>query len=102
MASPITIREVQSLNEKLVVLGRFLVRLVEKTLPLFKTLKGCMSKNDFEWDKEIEKAFQELKAHLKSLPALTIPKLGEMLILYLVVSNKSVSSVLMADREKVE
>ncbi|GKF48254.1 hypothetical protein Tco_0141505, partial [Tanacetum coccineum] len=49
----------------------------------FKTLKGCINKNNFQWTPEAESAFQELKEHLQSLPALTVPTPGETLTLYL-------------------
>ncbi|GJZ86751.1 reverse transcriptase domain-containing protein [Tanacetum coccineum] len=42
-----TIKEVQSLNGKLASLNRFLSKSVEKSLPLFKTLKKCIKKSDF-------------------------------------------------------
>ncbi|GKB11429.1 reverse transcriptase domain-containing protein [Tanacetum coccineum] len=80
MVSPRTITEVQSLNGKLAALGRFLTRSAERSLPFFKTLKGCMNKKNFQWNNEAGEAFQELKAHLKSLPALTVPTPGEELI----------------------
>nr|GEW18862.1 reverse transcriptase domain-containing protein [Tanacetum cinerariifolium] len=102
MVSPRTVREVQSLNGKLAALGRFLAKSAEKVLPFFKTLKGCMNKNNFQWTQEAELAFQELKQHLKSLPALTVPTPGETLILYLAVSHETISSVLMAERENVQ
>ena len=102
IVSPRTIREVQSLNGKLASLGRFLSKSAERALPFFKTLKGCMNKNNFRWTHEAELAFQELKQHLQSLPALIVPTLGEMLILYLAVSHETISSVLMAERGSVQ
>ncbi|GJU74295.1 reverse transcriptase domain-containing protein [Tanacetum coccineum] len=47
LPSPRTIKEVQSLNGKLASLNRFLSKSVEKSLPLFKTLKKCIKKSDF-------------------------------------------------------
>nr|GEX79264.1 hypothetical protein [Tanacetum cinerariifolium] len=83
MVSPRAIREVQSLNEKLATLGRFLARLVEKALPFFKTLKRCIKKRDFRWSHEAEESFQKLKLHLQSLPTLTVSIPEEKLTLYL-------------------
>ncbi|GJU07443.1 reverse transcriptase domain-containing protein [Tanacetum coccineum] len=102
MVSPRTIREVQSLNGKLAALGRFLAKSAKKALAFFKTLKGCMNKNNFQWTQEAELAFQKLKQHLQSLPALTVPTPGETLILYLAVSHETISSLLMAERENVQ
>ncbi|GJW07812.1 hypothetical protein Tco_1570235 [Tanacetum coccineum] len=102
MVSPRTIREVQSLNRKQAALGRFLARSAKKALPFFKTLKGCIEKRDFRWSQEAEEAFQKLKLHLQSLPALTVSILGETLTLYLAVSHETVSSVLMVESENIQ
>ncbi|GJY42246.1 reverse transcriptase domain-containing protein [Tanacetum coccineum] len=72
MASPRTLQEVQALNGKLATLRRFLAKSIERYLPFFKTLKGCLNKKDFRWNAEAEAAFQELKSHLQSLLALTV------------------------------
>nr|GFD12729.1 reverse transcriptase domain-containing protein [Tanacetum cinerariifolium] len=58
LPSPQTIKEVQSLNEKLARLNRFLSKSAEKSLPLFQTLKKCIKKSDFRWTTEAEQAFQ--------------------------------------------
>ncbi|GJU17494.1 reverse transcriptase domain-containing protein [Tanacetum coccineum] len=95
-------QEVQSLNGKLTALSHFLAKSAEKALPFFKTLKGCIDRKDFRWNQEAERAFQELKLHLQSLPALVVPTPGETLTLYLVVSHEIISSVLMAERKNVQ
>nr|GEW55151.1 reverse transcriptase domain-containing protein [Tanacetum cinerariifolium] len=74
LSSPRTIKEVQSLNEKLVSLNRFLSKSAEKSLPLFQTLKKCIKKSDFHWTAEAEQAFKQLKKHLSELPLLVAPK----------------------------
>ncbi|GJV90792.1 reverse transcriptase domain-containing protein [Tanacetum coccineum] len=91
MASPRTLCEVQALNGKLAALGHFLAKSAERLLTFFKTLKGCLNKKDFKWNTEAEVAFQELKEHLQSLPALTIPMPGETLTLYLAAPNEAIS-----------
>ncbi|GJV89979.1 reverse transcriptase domain-containing protein [Tanacetum coccineum] len=67
---PKTIKEVQSLNEKLAALNRFLSKSAEKSLPFFKTLKGCLEKKDFTWTREADKAFEEMKRYIEKLPTL--------------------------------
>ncbi|GKA79940.1 reverse transcriptase domain-containing protein [Tanacetum coccineum] len=70
MTSLKTLREVQALNGKLSKIGRFLAKSTERSLPFFKTLKGCLNKKDFWWNAEA-KAFQDAKSHLLYLlPAL--------------------------------
>ena len=58
MESPTSVKEVQKLTGQLAALGRFVSRSVEKGLPFFKALRGS---GKFEWTKESQKAFQELK-----------------------------------------
>nr|GEW12939.1 ribonuclease H-like domain, reverse transcriptase, RNA-dependent DNA polymerase [Tanacetum cinerariifolium] len=51
-----TIKEIHSLNGKLASLNRFLSKLAEKSLPLFKTLKKCIKKtsyNEAEYEAQI-------------------------------------------------
>ncbi|GJW50721.1 reverse transcriptase domain-containing protein [Tanacetum coccineum] len=93
-----TLREVQALNGKLAALGRFLAKSAERSLPFFKTLKGCLNKKDFRWNAKAEAAFQELKSHLQSLPTLTVPKPGETLILYLAAATEAIGAVLLTER----
>ena len=44
ITSPINIKEVQSHNGKVVALNRFVLRITDKCLPFFRTLK-----KSFEW-----------------------------------------------------
>ena len=47
LSPPKTMKEIQSLNGKIVALSRFLSRGAEKQLPFFKVLKGCLDRKDF-------------------------------------------------------
>ncbi|XP_027156054.1 uncharacterized protein LOC113756621 [Coffea eugenioides] len=75
-------------------LSRFLSRSAVRGLPFFRVLKAP---KDFHWTKECQKAFDELKAYLAELPALTAPELGETLFLYLSTCNEAVSAVLVRE-----
>ncbi|GJR68286.1 reverse transcriptase domain-containing protein [Tanacetum coccineum] len=97
---PKTIKEVQSLNGKLAALNRFPSKSVEKSLPFFKTLKGCLDKKDFTWTRETDKTFEEMKRYIKKLPTLVAPEAGENLIVYLAASKECIIVVLMAERGK--
>ncbi|GKE16395.1 reverse transcriptase domain-containing protein, partial [Tanacetum coccineum] len=99
LPSPRTIKEVQSLNEKLASLNRFLSKSAEKSLPLFKTLKKSIKKSDFHWTLEADQAFTQLKQHLSELPLLVAPKPKEELIVYLAASHGAISAVLMTKRD---
>nr|XP_043613766.1 uncharacterized protein LOC122585704 [Erigeron canadensis] len=98
MASPRTKKQVQSLNGKLAALARFLSKSAEWSLPFFRTLKGCLRKQDFSWSAEAEEAFKDMKKFLADLPTLTTLIPGETLTLYLAASKECVSAVLLAER----
>jgi len=95
MRPPGCIKDVQKLIGSLAALSRFISRLAERALPIFKLLRRS---GPFSWTEEAEQAFQELKQHLTSLPVLVAPEPGEMLFLYLAASVEAVSMVLVAER----
>nr|GEW83012.1 reverse transcriptase domain-containing protein [Tanacetum cinerariifolium] len=97
LPSPRTIKEVQSLNEKLASLNRFLSKSAKKSLSLFQTLKKCIKKSDFHWTAEAEQAFQQLKRRLSELPLLVAPKPQEELVIYLSTAYGAISVVLMTE-----
>src|SRR5207237_10837941 len=59
MCPPSQLKDVQRLTGCMAALGRFISRLGEKGLPLFKLLKKA---DRFEWNPEAEPALQGLKA----------------------------------------
>ena len=78
---PKTVKEVQSLNSKIVALNRFVSKAIDKCLPFFRTLR-----KSFEWTDECQRAFKDLKKYLSSSPLFSLSKPREELYLYLVVS----------------
>ena len=84
-----TIKEVQSLNGKIVALNRFTSKATDKCLPFFRTLR-----KSFEWMDECQKAFKDSKKYLSSPSLLSPSKLGEELYLYLAISQAAVSAAL--------
>jgi hypothetical protein len=89
------IKDVQKLTGSLAALSRFISRLAKRALPFFKLLRKS---DPFSWTEEAERAFQELKQHLVSLPILVAPELGEPLYLYIVAATEVVSMVLVTER----
>jgi hypothetical protein len=79
----------------LATLSRFISRLAERALPFFKLLRKS---GPFSWTEETERAFQELKQHLVSLPILVAPEPGEPLYLYIAAAAEAVSMVLVVER----
>ncbi|XP_057530798.1 uncharacterized protein LOC130809160 [Amaranthus tricolor] len=80
MRSPTSVKEVQKLTGCVAALGRFLSKSADKS--------------------EAEESFRQLKEHLSTLPKLVSPIKEEKLVLYVSVSEYSLSGVLVAEREK--
>ncbi|GJY13463.1 reverse transcriptase domain-containing protein [Tanacetum coccineum] len=72
---------------------------VERSLPFFKVLKSCTDKKNIQWTQEAA-ALQEMKKFMETLPTLTAPIHGEVLIMYLASSIESVSIALFSRREE--
>lgn len=90
MKPPHTLKEAQTLTERIIALSRFVSRLAERSLPFFKLLcKG----GAFEWGKECQQAFEQLKEFLASLSLLKQPELGCPLFVYLSIREASISAV---------
>ncbi|KAI3779114.1 hypothetical protein L2E82_08633 [Cichorium intybus] len=77
--TPTTLKDMQGLNGKLTALGRFVAKSAERAVPLFHTLKGDMNKGGFKWTPDADKAWQQLKKVLTTLPTLSSPIAGETL-----------------------
>ena len=75
-------------------LGRFISKLRERGLPLFKLLKKT---GHFDWTPEAEQTFQDLKKYLTSPPVLVAPSEGEPLLLYVSATPQVVSMVLVVE-----
>jgi len=85
------IKEVQRLARCIAALGRFMSRSADKCWLFFRILRRCAN---FTWDQQADEAFQALKTYLAQLLKITSPFRGEVLILYLVVSEHAISAVL--------
>ena len=97
MSPPSSIKEVQRLIGRIVALSRFVSKASDKCQPFFQILKKA-----FQWDTRCEEAFSALKTYLSSPPILVSPSEGELLTLYLAVSNFSTSAVLIRDKDRVQ
>nr|CAE02097.1 OSJNBa0020I02.4 [Oryza sativa Japonica Group] len=97
MRPPSKLRDVQCVTGCLAALSRFISRLGEKALPLFKLLKRS---GPFTWTEEAERAFTQLKAYLSSSPVLVAPEPDELLLLYLAATPQVVSAALVVERDE--
>ncbi|CAN1289183.1 Pol polyprotein (Fragment) [Linum perenne] len=91
MAPPKTVKEVQVLFGRLTAINRFIPRIADRCAPFFATLKNA---SKFAWNDKCNKAFEELKQFLITPPVLASPKINEALFLYIAISPKAVSAVL--------
>ena len=91
------VKGVQRLTDYLAAMSRFISRLGERGMPLYKLLKKS---DTFVWTKEAQQALESLKASLTSAPILVAPERGESLLLYIMASNHVVSAALVIEREE--
>ncbi|XP_063948099.1 uncharacterized protein LOC135152193 [Daucus carota subsp. sativus] len=96
MEPPKSIKDVQKLTGRIAALGRFISKSGDKCLPFFKALKKV---KDFEWTSESQEAFEQLKKYMAEPPLLSKPVDGETLYVYLAVSEKALSAVLVPSRK---
>jgi hypothetical protein len=89
------LKGVQRVLGCLAALSRFISRLSEKGLPLYRLLK---KHERFSWTAEAHEALDKLKASLTHAPILTPPQDGEPLYLYVAATTQVVSAVIVVDR----
>lgn len=73
----------------------FQFKSADRCLSFFKTIK---TSKRFEWTKECEEAFQELKKYLASLPTLATPKKHAPIHVYLASTDDAVNSALVLEK----
>jgi hypothetical protein len=89
------LKGVQRVTGCLAALSRFISRLGEKALPLYRLLRKS---KHFLWTLEAEEALDKLKAMLSNSPILVPPTTGEPLLLYVAATTQVVSAVLVVER----
>ena len=107
MLPPSNVKDIQRLTERIAALSHFVSRTSDKCRPFFQVLKKA-----FQWDAHCQEAFTMLKTYLSctppppppppSPPILVSPSEGELLTLYLVVSNFTTSAALVRERNRVQ
>ncbi|XP_022849947.1 uncharacterized protein LOC111372035 [Olea europaea var. sylvestris] len=99
MKSPTSRKIVQRLTGRVAALNRFMSRAADKCYHFFKAIGGS---SNFEWTQECEESLRNLKQSLQEPPVLTSPSPGDVLCLYLAVSPKAVSAVLVKEFSKAQ
>lgn len=90
---------VQRVTGCLAALSRFISRLGERSMPLYKLLKKS---ERFIWTAEAQAALDQLKTLLTKAPVLVSPTEGEKLLLYVAATTQVVSAVIVIEREEEE
>ena len=68
----------------------------EKALPLYRLLRRT---EHFEWTDAATAGLEEIKALLASNPIMSVPNIGEPMLLYIAATHQVVSAVLVVERE---
>jgi hypothetical protein len=93
------LKGVQCITGCLAALGRFIARLGERSLPLYKLMKKS---DHFTWTPEAQEAVDSLKNMLKSPLILTALTTEESMLLYISATTQVVSAALVVEREEPE
>jgi len=89
------VKGVQKVTGCLAELSRFILRLGERALPLYRLLKNA---ERFSWTLEAEEALDSLKKTLTSAPVLVPPQPAEPLLLYVAATTQVVSAAVVVER----
>jgi hypothetical protein len=89
------LKGVQRVMGCLAALSRFISRLGEKALPLYRLLKKS---EHYSWTLKAEEALTRLKAMLSKPPILIPPAVGESLLLYVTTTTQVVSAAIVIER----
>jgi ribonuclease HI len=91
------LKGVQRVMGCLAALSRFISRLGEKGLPLYRLLRKA---ERFTWTPEAEEALGNLKALLTNAPILVPPPEGEALLIYVAATTQVVSATIVVERRE--
>ena len=97
MQPPSNTKEIQRLIRRIAALSRFMSISSDKCQPFFQVLKKA-----FHWDAHCEEAFSALKTYISSPPILVSPSEGELLTLYLAVSDFSTNAALVREWDRAQ
>ncbi|XP_070667868.1 uncharacterized mitochondrial protein AtMg00860-like [Malus domestica] len=81
MKELVTLKDIQSLTDKVATLTRFISKATDRCAPFFKALKG--SKKYITWTDECAEAFKNLKDYMSKAPLLSKPEVVTLFIPYL-------------------
>nr|KYP45379.1 Transposon Ty3-I Gag-Pol polyprotein [Cajanus cajan] len=89
-------KELQSLLGKVNFLRRFISNLSGKT-KVFSPLLRLKKEEDFRWEEDHQKAFDEIKAYVAHPPVVAPPSKGKQLKLYISANDSTIAGMLAQD-----
>src|ERR1041385_7702210 len=89
-----SIKGVQRLTGCVAALSRFISRLGEKAIPLYRLLRKSVK---FVWDDEADQAVESLKKQLSQAPIMAARKPKEPMLLYISSNNRAISVVVVVE-----
>jgi hypothetical protein len=96
ISRPSDLKDVQRLIGCVAAVSRFIDRLGEKALPLYKLMKKS---DELIWTDEADAALKHLKRVLSTAPILAAPKDQEPMLLYMAATNRIVSIVIVVEHK---
>jgi hypothetical protein len=97
ISRPNDLKDVQRLTGCMAVVSRFISRLGEKALRLYKLMKKS---DEFVWTDEADDALKDLKRVLSTALVLAAPEDQEPMLLYMAETNRVVSIVIMVEHKE--
>jgi hypothetical protein len=97
ISQPNDLKDVQRLTGCMAVVSRFISRLGEKALPLYKLMKKS---DEFVWTDEAATALKDPKRVLSTASVLVAPEDQEPMLLYMAATNRVVSIVIVVERKE--
>lgn len=91
--------DIQSLAGKVALLSKFILKASDICHSLFNLMKKGKR---LKWSEKCEATFQQLKTYLANVLTLAKPSVGDILLLYLVVTNYLTSLVLVKEEGGVQ
>src|SRR3954467_8290896 len=91
------LKDIQRLTCCVAAVSRFVSRLGEKALLLYKLLK---KEEKFTWTDEADAALKQLKEILSLAPIHAAPEPGEPLLIYMAATNQVISIVVVVERKE--
>nr|GEY00779.1 reverse transcriptase domain-containing protein [Tanacetum cinerariifolium] len=83
-------------------IDKFIPKLAELMLPIRKVCRNIDMAEGPSWTRKAEEAIQKIKIKLQKLQTLTMPKEGEVPILCLQQKSKTINSMLLMERGRVQ